>query len=183
MSITTSEFERNLSEWLAERAKFRRCEWCGCDDCQRHIGPRSKLCDSCKEWRRKERLALDWQQQNPDRAGKEEGIYYEYCVQFAATCREEGHIRFWEAPVTAIRLEWELESLTQKLFGKKDTIHSTETEFKNFSDAQRRLLMYLLEQILKIWLQHRRSTFATERALMKWSRSVATSREPRNSSP
>ncbi|MFZ1085054.1 MAG: hypothetical protein WAN35_08830 [Terracidiphilus sp.] len=168
MSITTLEFEQHLNGWLAGIENWRRCEWCGCDDGQKRIGPRSKLCDSCKEWRRKERLALKWQQENPNCIGKEEGIHYEYCIQFANLCREEGHIQSWKGPITAIELESELEFLTEIFFGKKDKIGGTIIEFKQFSDAQRRLLMYIFRRMHKVWLQHSRRNFAIDAAVAKY---------------
>jgi len=168
MSVTTPEFEQHLTEWLARLPNWRRCEWCGGDDGQKRIGPRSKLCDSCKEWRRKERLVLNWQRQNPDLVGKEEGIYYERCIQYALLCREEGHVHSWEGPVTPLNLELELEFLTEQCFGKRDKISGTIIEFSQFSDAQRRLLMYLFERMHKVWLQHNRRNFATDAAVSKY---------------
>jgi hypothetical protein len=167
MSVTTLEFEQHLNGWLAEMENWRRCEWCGCDDGQKRIGPRSKLCDSCKEWRRKDRLAAEWKQVNPDPFGQEDGIHYEYCIQFAALCREEGRIHSWEGPVTALELELELEFLSEQFFGKKDKVAGTVVEFKQFSDAQRRLLMYLFERMHKVWLRHSRRTFAFQQAMHK----------------
>ena len=145
---------------------WKRCEWCGCDDGQKRIGPRSKLCDSCKEWRRKERLALEWQQENPDRVGKEEGIYYEYCIQFANLCREEGHQNSWKGPISPLKLEWTLQDLTHKILGKG--VFGSTVLFGKFSDAQRRLLMYMIEGMTKTNLRHHRSGYAMDAAITKY---------------
>lgn len=168
MSVTTSEFENQLNGRLADMESWKRCEWCGSDESEKRIGPRSKLCDSCKEWKRKERLALEWQRENPDRVGKEDGFYYERCVQFAALCREEGHIYSWKETVTPFKLESELEFLTEKFLGRKDKISGTIINFGQFSDAQRRLMMYMLERIHKVWLQHQRRSFATDATVTKY---------------
>jgi hypothetical protein len=79
--------------------------------------------------------------------GKEEGFYYEYCIQFAALCREEGQIHSWRGPITPLQLEWHLRSLTEPSLGKG--VFGSTIEFGQFSDAQRRLLMYMLEQMTK----------------------------------
>ena len=82
MAVTTPEFEKHLSSLLAEREKWRRCAWCGWDDGRRRMGLRDKLCNRCKEWRRKENLALKWQGKNPRRLGSDEGLrVYEYAIQ------------------------------------------------------------------------------------------------------
>ena len=162
MSVTTSEFEEHLNCLLTTREGWKRCEWCGCQEDQRHIDPRSKLCDRCKKWSRKEQLALESQRNNPDLVGKEAGLHYEYWIQFANLCREEGQIHSWKGPVTSLELETELEFLTEQFFGKKDKIGGTILTFGQFSDAQRRLLMCLFERMHKIWLQHKRPDFAWE---------------------
>jgi hypothetical protein len=166
MSVTTTEFEQYLNGWLSEIENWKRCEWCGCDDGQKRIGPRSKLCSSCKEWRRRERLALKWQEENPESARKHEGIPYEYCIQFATMCREEGHINTWTGPITPLNLEWRLQDLTEQFLGRGvfgNTVH-----FGKFSDAQRRLLMYMIEGMAKARLRHRRRNFAIDAAVTKY---------------
>lgn len=168
MSVTTTEFEEHLNCLLTQMESRRRCEWCGCQDDKRRIGPRSRLCNRCKTWRRKEQLALQWQRDNPDLVGKEAGNHHEYCIQFANLCREEGQIISWKGPVTALELEAELEFLTEQFFGKKDKISGEISKFKQFSDAQRRLLMYLFQEMHNVWLQHKRSDFAREKTLEKF---------------
>ena len=162
MSVTTLEFEEHLNCMLATMEDRKRCEWCGCQDDQRRIGPRSKLCDRCKKWSRKEQIALEWQRNNSDLIGKEAGIYYEYCIQFANLCREEGQIISWKGPITSRELETELEFLTEQFWGKKDRIGGTSLLFGQFSDAQCRLLMYLFQRMHNVWLQHKRQVFAWE---------------------
>jgi hypothetical protein len=165
MLVTTLDFEQHLNTWLAGIEHWKRCEWCGCDDSQKRIGPRSKLCDSCKAWKRKERLALKWQQENPGLVKTQEGIYPEYCIQFAVLCREEGHISSWKGPVTPLKLEWEFQGFTEQFLGKgifANTIH-----FAQFSNAQRRLLMYMLEEMTKARLRRRRRSFAIDAAVAK----------------
>src|SRR5258707_693202 len=105
MTMTTSEFEQRLNRYLESMESRKRCEWCGDD--RRHIGPRSKLCDTCKEWRRRERRAIEWKREFPNRVDHEEGLHYEYCIQYAALCREEGTLRSWEGPISPLNLEWE----------------------------------------------------------------------------
>lgn len=177
VSVTTPEFEQHLNGWLADAENWRRCEWCGCDDGQKRIGPRSKLCESCKEWRRKERIALEWKRNNPSPFSKEEGLYHEYCIQFAALCREEGQVHSWKEAVTSFKLESELEFLTELFLGKKDKISGTIIEFGQFSEAQRRLLMYLLERMHKVWLRHSRRSFAIQQVMHKAFPSIWPSRD------
>jgi hypothetical protein len=163
MPVTTLEFEEHLNCLLTRMENWKRCEWCGCQEDQRRIGARSKLCDRCKKWRRKEQLALEWQRNNADLVGKEAGFYYEYCVQFANLCREEGAIHSWKGPIASLELETELEFLTEQFFGEKGKIGGTILTFGQFSDAQRRLLMYLFQRMHNVWLQHRRHDFAWEK--------------------
>lgn len=111
---------------------------------------------------------MNWQQQNPDLVGKEEGIYYERCIQYALLCREEGHVHSWEGSITPLNLELEFEFLTEQCFGRRDKISGTIIEFSQSSDAQRRLLMYLFERVHKVWLQHNRRNFATDAAVSKY---------------
>ena len=165
MSVTTLEFEEHLNCLLTRMENWKRCNWCGCQEDQRHIGPRSKLCDRCKKWSRKEQLALEWQRNNSDLVGKEAGLHYEYCIQFANLCREEGQIYSWKGPTTSLQLETSLEFLTEQFFGKKDKIGGTILTFGQFSDAQRRLLMYLFQRMRNVWLQHRRHDFAWDKTM------------------
>lgn len=165
MSVTTSKFEQHLNGLLRNMEDWKRCEWCGCQEDQRYIGPRSKLCDRCKRWRRKEQLALEWQRRNPDLVGKKAGLPYNYDIQFASLCRDEGQIHSWKGPITPLQLEAELEFLTEQFFGKKDRLGGTVITFGQFSDAQRRLLMYVFQRMHNVWLQHRRHDFALSQTL------------------
>jgi hypothetical protein len=110
---------------------------------------------------------LKWQKENPDRIYTEDGIPYERCIQFATLCREEGRVHAWQGPVTALELELELEFLTEKFFGKRDKIGGTIVEFKQFSGAQRRLLMYIFDMVHKVWLRHKRATFSADAAVTR----------------
>ena len=164
MAITTSEFEQSLNDLLTRMENRKRCEWCGDDE--RHIGPRSTLCDTCKEWRRRERRAVEWKQKFPNRVGHEEGLHYEYYIQYAALCREEGTLRSWEGPISPLNLEWELEALTERFLGE-NIFGSTTFYFGQFSSAQRRLLMYMFLRMTKVWLRHHRRGFAIEKVMYK----------------
>jgi hypothetical protein len=169
-AIPESEDDAN---WvLSSMEKQERCKWCGCPADQAIIDPRSKLCRICKKWSREEQLALDWQRNNPDLVRKKDGLHFEYCIQFAKLCREEGQIHSWRWSVTPLQLETELEFLTEQFFGKKDKISHTLITFAQFNRTQRRLLMSLFEQMHIIWLQHRRRDTAWKRTLHEFSPNV-----------
>lgn len=163
MAITTSEFEQRLSDFLIRMENRKRCEWCGDDE--RHIGPRSKLSDNCKEWRRKEQRALEWKRKAPDRVD-EEVHRYEYWIQYAALCREEGMLHSWNRPISPLDLDRELEALTERFLGEKG-FGSTTFYFGQFSAAQRRLLKYMFQRMTNVWLRHHRRGFAIERVMDK----------------
>ncbi len=163
MAITTPEFEQRLDRFLADMVNRKRCEWCGDDE--RRIGPRSKLCDSCKEWRRRERRAIEWKRKFPNRVGQE-GVYYEYRIQCAALCRAEGTLHSWDGPISPLDLEWELEALTERFLGE-DVFGGTALYFEQYSPAQRRLLKYIFQRMTKVWLRHHRRGFAMEAAMNK----------------
>jgi len=91
----------------------------------------------------------------------------EYNVEYAALCREEGHIRSWEGPVTPLKLEWELKHISERHCGEDVFGTSSSFYFEHFSEAQRRLLMYLLEQLTKVWIRHHRRSFAIEKVMKK----------------
>lgn len=160
MAITTSEFEQRLTDLLTKMENQKRCEWCG--DEGRHIGPRSKLCDCCKGWRRKERRAIEWKRKFPNRVDHEEGRRYEYWIQYAALCREEGKLHSWDSPISPLDLDGELECLTERLLGES-IFGSTTFYFAQFSSAQRRLLKYMFQRMTKVWLRHHRKRFAIEK--------------------
>ncbi len=148
---------------LSRMEGWRRCAWCG--DTDEHMGSRSALCDSCKEWRRRELRALAWKGRFPNR-NDEESLHYKYRTQFATLCREAGNIDSWKRPVSPLQLEWELMALSERLLGE-NLFGSTAPYFDNFSPAQRRLLMYLFQRITKAWLRHHRRSFAIEKVMEK----------------
>ncbi len=174
MAITTPEFEEGLNDFLTRMENWKRCEWCGDDE--RHIGPRSKLCDSCKEWRRKERRAIEWKRKFPNRVNHEEGLYYEYCIQFAALCRAEGTLHSWDGPISPLDLESELVALTERFLGES-IFGSSTFYFGQFSSAQRRLLKYMFQRMTKVWLRHHRRGFAIEKVWDKTSPRTRRSRD------
>ncbi len=172
MSVTTLEFEKYLIGILDDMGSRKRCEWCGSADDQRRIGPRSKLCNRCKEWKRKESLAKEWKHKNPIRRD-EEAFHNEYVIQFTDDLRNGGGTRPWQGFVSALQLEWALADLTKHLFGE-DRPCCTTLEFAQFSDAQRQLLMYMFDQMTKIWLQRHRRNFAIQQALEAVSRTFGS---------
>lgn len=161
MAITTAEFEKGLEEYLDKIASRKRCGWCGGGE--KETRPRSSLCQACKSWRRREHQALA-RQIGASTADPYAALYAQYEVEFARLCREEGHIRSWEGPVSTLDLERELEGLTGHLFGEKDALRGTIGYFAQFSPAQRRLLMYILQRMTKTWLRHHRRDFAIHAA-------------------
>ena len=174
MAITTDEFEQRLNDLLIRMEDWSRCEWCGCDARQRRAAAKSKLCNSCKEWRRKERRAEEWITLHPERARTEEHMGVEYDIEYAALCREEGRICSWTGPITPLNLETELRLISERFCGE-DVFGENVFLFEQFSEAQRRLLMFLFEELTKVWVRHRRQSFAIERVMKKrlpnlWSR-------------
>jgi hypothetical protein len=166
MAITNEEFEQQLSDLLARMEEWPRCEWCGCNDHQRRTSGNSTLCDSCKDWKRREKRAEEWIQQNPDRARTEEYMRVEYNIDYATLCREEGRIGSWKGPITPLNLEWELKSISERFCGE-DVFGHTILYFEQFSESQRRLLMFLFEELTKVWVRHRRQSFAIDRVMQK----------------
>src|ERR1035437_9971544 len=77
MAITTEEFEQRLNDLLTRMGSWPRGEWCGCFDYQRRTAANSKLCNACKEWKRKERLAEEWIKEHPNLAGTEQYMRFE----------------------------------------------------------------------------------------------------------
>jgi len=166
MAITTEEFEQQLNDLLTRMEDWPRCEWCGCDGRQRRTSTRSELCDSCKEWRRRERRAEEWIRAHPDNAGTEQYMRVEYNSEYATLCREEGQICSWKGPISPLDLEWELKSISERFCGENVSDHTT-GYFEQFSEAQRRLLMFLLEELTKAWVRHRRRSFAIDNVMRK----------------
>jgi len=166
MAITNEEFERKLNDLLTSMEGWQRCEWCGCNARQRRISPNSKLCNSCKEWRRRERHAKEWTKEHPNRSSTEQYMRVEYNIEYAGLCREEGHICSWKGPITPLDLEWTLKSISERFCGE-DVFGDTTFYFGQFSEAQRRLLMFLLEELTKVWVRHRRQSFAIENVTKK----------------
>jgi hypothetical protein len=165
MAITTSEFEQRLERFLASMENRKRCEWCG--DHERRIGPRSKLCDSCKEWRRRELRAIEWKRKSPNRVDQE-GLYHEYHIQYAVLCRAEGTLHSWDGPISPLDLEGELEALTERFLGE-NIFGGTTLYFGQFSPAQRRLLKYIFQRMTRVWLRHHRRGFAIDEAVNRTS--------------
>jgi hypothetical protein len=165
MAITTSEFEQSLNDFLTRMENSKRCEWCGDDD--RHMGPRSKLCNSCKEWRRRERRALEWKRKFPNRVDEESLRRYEYPIQYAALCRAAGTLHSWDGPISPLDLEREIEALTKRFLGESVFGSSATFLFAQFSPAQRRLLKYMFQGITNVWLRHHRQGFATDEVMNK----------------
>lgn len=167
MAIATEEFEQELNDLLTKMEGWQRCEWCGCDGRQRRAtAVKSNLCDSCREWKLRERDAEEWIRAHPDGAGTEQYMRVEYNTQFAALCREEGQICSWKGPITPLNLEWELKSISERFCGE-DVFGHTTYYFEKFSEAQRRLLMFLFEELTKVWVRHRRQSFAVENVMKK----------------
>jgi len=162
-SVTTPEFEEHLSSLLAAIENQEACTWCGRPSDEVLIDLSTRLCKRCQRWNREEIASLQWQQNNPDLKRKERGVPYELAIQFAQLCREEGQFQSWKGPVTNCQLEDELETLTERLLGERDKLVDTRIIFAQFSDAQRRLLMYLLRRTNLRWIQHRRLDFARDR--------------------
>lgn len=104
---------------------------------------------------------MEWKKKNPGRLD-EEAMFREYFIQFAALCRESGTLRSWLGPVSPLDLEREFENLTEHFLGERVPGRTT-FEFSQFSEAQRRLLKYMFDQVTKVWLQHHRRSFAIER--------------------
>ena len=163
MLLTTPEFEERLTEFLKRKEGRKRCEWCGFADGWVTIGPRSRLCSSCKRWRRREELASNWRQSNPNRRD-EFACRMEYQIQYAGLCRESGQMQSWLGPISALELEWELGHLCKRFLREK-VPEGTLTEFGYFSNGQRRLLMYMFDQITRVWLRNQRRSIAIGRAL------------------
>jgi|SRR5208282_346871 len=161
MAITTVESEERLNHYLASMENWKRCEWCGDDE--RRIGPRSKLCNSCKKCGRRERRAIEWKRKFPNRVGQE-SVQNEYCIQYAALCRAEGTLHSWDGPISPLDLEWELDALTKRFLGESIFGGAT-SYFGLFSPAQRRLLKYMFQRMTKVWLRHHRRGFAIQEAL------------------
>jgi hypothetical protein len=166
MAITTEEFEKQLGDLLSRMETWRRCQWCGCNDQQRRTAANSKLCDSCKEWNRRERKAEEWIRQHPDSLGTEQGMHIEYNVEYAALCREEGQICSWKWPITALQLEGELREISKRFCGE-DVFGPMILYLQQFSPTQRRLLMFLFEELTKVWVRNRRRQFAIDRVFEK----------------
>jgi hypothetical protein len=166
MAITTEEFEQQLNDLLTRMEDWKRCEWCGCDDRQKRTAANSKLCNSCKEWKRREHHAEKWIREHSDRTGAEEYMRAEYDIQYATLCREEGQICSWQGPITPLNLEWELQSISKQFCGE-DVFGHTTLYFEQFSGAQKRMLMYLFEELTKVWIRNRRRSFAIDNVMKK----------------
>lgn len=177
MAITTEDFEQRLDDLLTRMENWPRCEWCGCNDYQRRTAAGSKMCDGCKEWRRKERRAEAWIKEHPELASTEQFLHVEYNTEYAALCREEGQICKWKGPVTPLDLEWELKSISERFCGQDVFGTATSYYFEHFSKAQRRLLMFLFLELTKVWIRHRRRSFAISKVMTKHFRRNPTPKD------
>jgi hypothetical protein len=166
MAVTTDEFEHQLNDLLTKMEDWPRCPWCGCDARQRRTTSDSALCNSCKNWRRREQRAAEWLEAHPGRARTEQSLRIESDIEYAALCREEGQIATWKGPVTPLRLESELRTISERFAGE-DVFGEGTLYFNQFSPAQRRLLLFLLEELTKVWVRHRRKRFAIKRVMEK----------------
>jgi len=166
MSITTDDFEQRLNDLLTRMEEWERCEWCGCDCRQRRIIANSKLCNSCKEWKQREIRAKEWIREHPDRIGTEQYMRVEYQIQYATLCREEGQLCSWKGPIDSLRLERELQLISERFCGE-DIFGDTTLYFEQFSDGQRRLLMFLFQELTKVWVRNRRRSFAINNVMKR----------------
>jgi hypothetical protein len=163
MAITTEEFEQRLSDLLVRMESWQRCQWCGCDPRQRRATAKSELCNSCKDWKRKEQNANMVLQEHPEGRGKQRYFWTEYNIEYAALCREEGGISTWKDSTTPLQLEWKLRSISEWLSGEDVFGESTLYHFEQFSPMQRRLLMFLFDELTKVYVRNRRRRFAIDR--------------------
>jgi hypothetical protein len=164
MPITTDEFEERLNSLLTRMEEWEKCEWCGCNSIQRRAEAKSKLCNSCKGWRRKERQAEEWIKDHPDRVAANEFMGVEYDIEYAKLCREEGQICSWKGPISTLDLETELVSISKRFCGE-NVFGDLTYYFQYFSDGQRRLLMFLFEELTKVYIRNHRRGYAIEKAL------------------
>jgi hypothetical protein len=111
-------------------------------------------------------MAKKWLSDNPPPYNPMQHQAVLYNIESAERCREEGGINAWTGPVSALKLEWELQSITERFCGK-DVHGGTISYFQQFSPAQRRVLMFLFEELTKAWVRHRRQSIAIERATKK----------------
>jgi hypothetical protein len=166
MAITTDEFEQRLNDLLTEMEDWPRCEWCGCDGRQRRTMANSRLCNSCKEWKRRESHAEKWLKEHPDLEGTERYMRVEYNIQYASLCRKEGQLCSWKGPITPLNLELELKSISERFCGE-DIFGDMILYFEQFSEGQKRLLMFLFTELTKVWIRHRRQSFAIDNVMRK----------------
>ncbi len=94
----------------------------------------------------------------------------EYEIEYAALCRQEGRICALKRYVEPFDLESELRLISERFCGE-DIFGHTTYYFEHFSEAQRRLLMFLLKELTKVWVRHRRRSFAIDNVMKKHSRS------------
>jgi hypothetical protein len=168
MAITTEEFEQRLHDLLTRMESWQRCQWCGCNDRQRRTTANSELCNSCKDWKRKEQRANEVLQEHPDGLGTQRYFWTEYDIEYAALCREEGRISAWKSPIMPLQLEWDLRSISERFCGE-DIFGGTTLYFEQFSPMQRRLLMFLFEELTKVWVRNRRRQFAIDKVVQNHS--------------
>jgi hypothetical protein len=90
----------------------------------------------------------------------------EYEIEYAALCRQEGQVLKWRGSTTALELEWELKFISGKLLGQ-NVFGATSYYFEHFSEGQRRLLMYLLQEMSGQWIRRRRRSSAIKKLFRK----------------
>jgi hypothetical protein len=176
MAITTEEFEQRLNDLLTTMESWPRCEWCGCDGYQRRTAANGKMCDACKEWKRRERRAVNWIAEHPELAGTEQYMRVEYNIEYAALCRQEGRICKWKKFVADLDLERELKAISERLCGE-DVFGTTTFYFEHFSNAQKRLLMFLYQELTKVSVRQRRRSIAIDNVAAKHFPGVAVPKD------
>ncbi len=173
MAITTEEFEQRLNDLLTNMESRPHCEWCGCNGYQRRTAVNSKLCNACKEWKRRERRAVNWIAEHPELAGTLQYRHFECEIESARRCRQEGRICKWKKFVTDLDLERELKTISERLCGEDVFGIGTTLYFEHLSKAQRRLLMFLFQELTKVWVRQRRRSIAIDNVALKYFPGVA----------
>jgi hypothetical protein len=162
MAVTTAEFESALEHFLGQISAGGRCGWCR--DRERSVRPGSDLCETCKGWNRRERNAL--KERGDASLSDDRRFHLQYEIEFARLCQEEGQVEDLKGYVSALELEWELREISKR-FLSEDLFNGAVDYFRYFSPAQRRLLMFLLRRMTKMWLRHHRRGLAIEAAIEK----------------
>lgn len=162
MAVTTAEFESDLEHLLGQISTGGSCRWCR--DRERSVPPGSELCETCKRWSRREQKALKERGDASLSDGRR--FYLQYEIEFARLSQEEGQIEDLKGYVSPLDLEWELREISKR-FLSEDLFNGAVDYFRYFSPAQRRLLMFLLRRMTKMWLRHHRRGLAIDAAVEK----------------